>query len=134
MNLLSNMLALRNYLLTQIKDWKLASAQAYNFRCAISGEEFQEIHHLISFSNILDEATGGKGMPKKPILEYSNEELNVFVENIKSLHWKYGLGIPLTKKFHRYFHKLYGTDGQTTPDDFWEYYDRIQSGDIQLPT
>jgi hypothetical protein len=124
---------LRNYLLRQVSEWKLASAQAYNFRCSISGKEFEEIHHLVSFSNILDEATNGAGVPLKPILEYSEEELNMFVENIKSLHWKYGLGIPLTKKLHRYFHKIYGTDGQTTPENFYEFVDRIRSGEITIP-
>jgi len=58
----------------------------------------------------------------------------MFVDKRKSLHWKYGLGIPLTKSFTVIFHKLYGTDGQTTPDDFGNYYDRYPSGDIQLPT
>ena len=124
---------LRNYLLRQVPEWKIASAQVYDFRCAITGGEFEELHHLVSFSNILDEATNGVGVPLKPISEYSEEELNMFVENIRLLHWKYGFGIPLTKKVHRYFHKLYGTDGQTTPEDFYDYWDKLSSGEIQLP-
>jgi hypothetical protein len=124
---------LRVFLDKRIVDWKKDSAAQYNYRCAITGEEFDDIHHLVSFSSILSETLNELSLQNDTVNGYTQEEINAITELFIEKHYRYGLGIPITRKLHILFHKLYGQDGSTTPEDFYDFVDRINSGEIQIP-
>ena len=121
-----------SYVHHQIIDWKKASMLACNYKCVITGERFEDIHHLYSFNLIVKEAISNLGLNTgKKIGDYSEEVLFSIIEEIKKLHKEYPLGVCLTKNIHKLFHNLYGI-GDTTPEQFYEFQSKIASGEIQI--
>ncbi len=124
---------LRTFLDKKIAKWKKASAAFYNYKCAITGESFDDIHHLVSFSCILSETLSELNLKNATVSEFTEEEMtavtNLFVEK----HELYGYGIPLARKVHTLFHSIYGQNEFTYPNQFYEFVDRINSGEILLP-
>jgi hypothetical protein len=120
----------------RIPEWKRESMESCGYKCIITGGKFDHIHHLYPMNKIVQEVFFNIGLEKKRTLEeYSDEEISAIVYETKRLHTIYPLGVCLRKDIHDLFHssKMYGNK-DFTPDDFYEFYDRIQSGDIQLPT
>lgn len=123
---------LRSFLSKQIRDWKIKSAKEYNYLCAITGDSFQCVHHLYPFSYILKETLDNLGYTSRLSGNYSLDELKFIVIEFIRLHDVYPLGIPLTKKIHRLFHNVFGLRNNT-PSQFYEFVEKIRSGEIQIP-
>lgn len=110
------------YVRERMKDWKMKSAYVCNYKCIISGEKFDVIHHLYPFNKILKECLNDlKINIKNKISEYSQEELDLIVKHSNELHEKYGLGVCITSSLHNEFHRRYGYK-DFTPEDFREFY------------
>lgn len=106
------------YLREYLKDWKQDSAKASNFRCVVTNEKFDVVHHLFSFSSILQETMDTLGFKfYQSISDYSEEEINLIKDMCVKLHYKHGLGVCLTNEVHREFHKQYGWTNNT-PEQF----------------
>jgi hypothetical protein len=103
---------LNTYLRMNLKDWQAASYKQYNYKCVVTGElENIEIHHIIPFNKILQEAIElTKLTLKSYVKDYSTEELEIFLDAFLHLHNKYPLGIPLRKDIHKEFHNIYGSE------------------------
>lgn len=124
---------IKKFLQKKLNRWKKESAENCNFRCFVTGDKFDEIHHLYSFSNIIRNCFEELDLEiYTDISNYSTQELNLIIEKIGEIHNRYPLGICLRKDIHVLFHSLYGTDGETTPQDFYEFVDKINSGEIQI--
>ena len=105
--------------------WKRESMKNCNYRCVITGEVFNVVHHLYSFSNILTESLNELGLqPRGDISEYSDIELKLIEEKIVELHNKYPLGVCLTDETHKLFHSLYGRVNNT-PEQFEEFKNNL---------
>ena len=90
-------------------------------------------NHLYPRNKILKEVFKNLGLkPKNLINEYSEEEIFLIINENKRLHKIYPLGVCLTKPVHKLFHKLYGSR-DCTPEDFYEFQDKILNGEIQIP-
>jgi len=118
--------ALRNGL----TKWKQDSMKFCNYKCIISGNNFDEIHHVIPFREIADEAFCLVNLDvREKIEDYSNNELNLIYNKINELHSFYGYGACLNKSVHKLFHDIYGyTDFDI--DDFIDFVDKILCGDF----
>ena len=110
---------LHEYLRRHLNEWKRASMKACNYKCDITGERFQVIHHLYNFSDIVKETLKEVKLDYKEIGEYTKEELFLLVETCNKLHNKYGLGVCLTEDLHKEFHSIYGIENNTPK----QYYD-----------
>ncbi|MFJ7669674.1 hypothetical protein ACIQXI_21620 [Lysinibacillus sp. NPDC097195] len=111
---------LKSFLRSQINNWKKDSMKAWNYKCVITGKSAEVIHHLHSFSflmNIVFERLQLDVRPK--IGDYKDNEKMLLVEMIEKVHFEYGYGIALTKDMHLLFHRKYGQN--TTPDQFDEF-------------
>ncbi len=101
----------------QIYEWKLQSLEKYDFKCAFTNENNGnlEIHHTYkNFSDILEEAFTIAGLKIEETIEnYTDDEVEKLVSIFNKLHFKYGLGIPLSKNIHKLFHSLYGLNNNT---------------------
>lgn len=116
-----------------ISDWYLDSLKSNNYKCIISGDSAKTIHHLHPFYKIVESFMKNKGYSiKNTAGDFSNEELQLLVKDFIVYHNSFGLGVPLTKKVHRLFHKYY-TTMNNTPEQFYEFQQRIKSGDIVIP-
>lgn len=110
---------LHEYLRRHLNEWKRASMKACNYKCDITGERFQVVHHLYNFSDIVKETLKEVKLDYKEIGEYTKEELFLLVETCNKLHNKYGLGVCLTEDLHKEFHSIYGIENNTPK----QYYD-----------
>jgi hypothetical protein len=100
---------LSSYLRHFINEWQIKTAKKNNFKCVITGNSFEVIHHLYPFNKIVKETIECLDIPiYTNLLKYTEDELKMFQNKCIELHWKYGLGVCLTKKIHKYFHSLYG--------------------------
>lgn len=121
---------IKHYLRKTIDDWKFKSLEAYDFKCAITGEKAKDlqVHHLTPFYIIRDEALEELSLPVyEKIGNYSEKELSDLVESIRRKHDE-ELGVPLRYDIHRLFHSEYGN--KTNAKDFEEFKSRYLSGEI----
>jgi len=123
---------LRNSLKTRASEWRDQSMDACNYKCVITGGCFHAVHHLHSFHEILSEALENLGYDQNETTgEYSQDELESIYDECCHVHTLYPLGVCLRKDIHVLFHKLYG-NRNNTPDQFYEFTERIQSGEIKV--
>lgn len=125
---------LHNHLRSLISLWKIESLKSTNYKCLITGiSESLEVHHLYSFSHILQETMNILNLPiRTNISEYSDKDLKSIENKCLELHYKHGLGVPLSKNIHALFHHEYGQDGNTTNEDFKEFKERYINGEFDL--
>lgn len=115
----------------QLSDWKKESMEFHNYKCILTGENFDEIHHLYSFNSIIEETLNQINFNYTKTLEnFTEEELEILRSLILENNNKYGLGICLKKDVHKLFHDLYGY-GNNTPEQFKEFEERFNSGEFK---
>jgi hypothetical protein len=54
------------------------------------------------------------------ISQYTQDELDILSKKCLELHYKYGLGVCMTKPIHKEFHILYGLKNNT-PEQYEEF-------------
>ena len=134
---------LAKHLRNSITQWKNDSINNCGYKCVITSDRFDIVHHLYGFNNIVFETLESLNLPLyQQINEYTQEELQSIEEKCLELHYKYGLGVCLCKEAHDKFHIKYGK-GDNTKEQFEEFKLRYQSGEfdehiklnqVQLPT
>ncbi|ARK26371.1 hypothetical protein SporoP37_16440 (plasmid) [Sporosarcina sp. P37] len=112
----------KHYLRNHLMSWKFKSLKFYGRKCVITGTEKQiEVHHLNkSFIGIFKEALEFHDLPElSSVGAYTSRQLEQLTAKVISLHFEYGLGVPISHKLHKEFHSLYGHS--TTPAEFNEF-------------
>lgn len=118
------------YLRENINPWKKDSMANCNYKCVITGESFDDIHHLYSFNKIIEETLKQTKLPTyKNINEYTNNEIKLLEKTCLEIHYKYPLGVCLCKKVHDLYHHIYGFDN--TPEQFEEFKERYNNGEFK---
>lgn len=113
--------SLQEYLRKKINQWKLDSMNASNYKCVVTGDKFDDIHHLYSFHLILEEVLEELNLDIRcNISEYTNDELTKIEDKTIELHNRYPLGVCLRKDIHTLFHNIFGTSNNTT-EQFEEF-------------
>ncbi|MFS0657362.1 hypothetical protein AB1L07_01890 [Niallia alba] len=112
---------LNEYLRKKIFTWKEDSMQNCNYKCVISGETFDVIHHLVGFNRILSETMQELNLSVRDrISDYTDEELILITDKLLEVHYRYPLGVCLKKEIHDQFHIEYGK-GNNTIEQFEEF-------------
>lgn len=104
-----------------LKEWKQKSLEATNYRCYISNKNGKLIvHHSNAdkpFHKIVKETFEITGIKyQRELRGYTAEQIQKLIDTCLSLHFQYGLGIPLTKELHQEFHNKYGYLNWTNQD------------------
>lgn len=121
---------IKNEFRTRIPEWKQSSMEFCNYKCVITGLEFDDIHHLYSFSKIFDSIFVNTKIPKKErVLDYNNLEIEQLEKEIKKLHTLECYDACLTQDLHKLFHDNYGYTN-FTPYDFIDFLNRIEYGEF----
>lgn len=111
-----------------ILDWKKSSSEFCDYKCVLTGNRFQNIHHLISFDSILQEALINVGLDKKnKVADYTSEEYESLRNEIITLHSSTLYGACMCKELHELFHKEY-TYFNSTIDDFISFVNNLIDG------
>lgn len=122
--------ALYQELRSDTKQWLLDSAEFTSYNCVITGLNFDNVHHLYPFKDIVNDVFNNIGIDKrKNISEYSNEDELTIRNELIRLHKLYGYGASLNKEVHKLFHDLYGYTN-TNYNDFLEFIKRIELGEF----
>lgn len=102
--------------------WKSESMQACRYKCLVTGERFDDIHHLMSLNKIIGDAclSAGINLDTFDPNYATTEEKQRFVRIVKEEQAKYPLGVCLDKEVHMQFYNIYGY-GDNTPDQFYEF-------------
>ena len=99
-----------------------------NYKCCITQSKFDDIHHLYSFKKIVEETFSNVNLDvRKKVLDYTEEEFSIICKELRRLHNHYGLGVCLTKKIHRLFHKEYGYTNNTK-EQFFDFKEKLYNG------
>ncbi len=115
---------------SEIKEWRQDSMKKCNYKCVITGKEFDNIHHLYSFRNIVNECFYMLNLDQRSQVKDYNEEDFYNIKNILTeLHYKYGLGVCLKKEIHKLFHDNYGYFNNN-PEQFKMFKERLYSGEF----
>ena len=102
--------------------WKRDSMIECNFKCIVTGERFDEIHHLVSLNTILENVYADLGIDRETfdINQISEQDREKFMQCVYEEQYKYPLGVCLRKDIHCQFHNQYGY-GYNTIEQFEEF-------------
>lgn len=101
--------------------WKEESMKHCKYRCVLTNNRFDDIHHIYSFNLIISEVIEALNLDlTKSIDDFSKEELQQILEFFRHIQNKYPLGVCLSKDIHILFHNLYGY-GNTTVFEWNEF-------------
>lgn len=98
-----------NYIRTKLIDWKHKELKSKGNVCALTGsKENLDLHHLQSFSDILNQAHKNLGLERhRYIHDYKPIDLHRLTKEVQRLH----KGIPtiiLEHSIHTQLHDIYG--------------------------
>lgn len=115
-----------------IKQWFKDAKINVDYTCELSGIRGGklEVHHLYSFSKIVEDAHNFYGISiKVTIGDYTQEELKLLENYIEQWHKDFNNAVVLSKNVHRLFHKIYGLHNNT-PEQFEEFKTRYLNGEF----
>lgn len=122
---------LTRLLRNRIGEWKRETIKNSNGKCVLTGENYDVIHHLYSFNNIVIDAFDELNISlRRKVSDYSFEELELLSDKVIELHRIHPLGVCLKKELHLQFHSLYGY-GNNTPEQFEQYKDDYLKGNVE---
>jgi hypothetical protein len=111
-----------------LQEWKESSMKVCNYRCILTGESFDEIHHLYPFKDIVVEVFQTLKLDmRKTIGEYNDEEVILIYKTLLEIHNKYPLGACLCKDLHKLFHDEFGYY-HNMPNQFEEFKNNYFDG------
>ena len=109
---------LKYYIRSNMTEWKKESMRSCGYKCILTGSKDFHIHHLQSVSLMLGELIEEIGFNVKDKFEdYTEIELQYFLEKFLEKQSQYPLGECIRKDLHKEFHNKYGN--ATTPE-MWE--------------
>lgn len=102
------------YIRENNNEWKVESMKNCNYKCVVTGNRFDDIHHIHGFNLIFVEML--ENIPfelNKNFKDFSKDELEYILNEFKKIQSKYPLGVCLSKGAHIDFHKKYGYKNNT---------------------
>lgn len=119
---------LERYLRGQLQSWKNASMQRCNYQCVLTGSKDFAIHHLYSFSYIVQSFVLQYQYDyTKNINDYCVGDLDQLVIDFLNFHNQFPLGVCIDKELHKLFHHIYGKNNNT-PVQWQEFEQNYKKG------
>lgn len=113
-------------------EWKKKSIKACNYKCYITGDRFQAIHHIYGLNLILNETLNELGILIKASMDdYTDIELRNILDTFRVNQDKYPLGICLREDTHKLFHNIYGY-GNNTYKQWSEFVNNINKNKYDI--
>lgn len=115
---------------SEIREWQKDSMECCNYRCIVTGDCFDHIHHIYPFRKIVTEVFENIKLDERSTTgDYTEKEFENIKKELHKLHNKYGCGACLRKDVHKLYHDLYGYM-DNTPEQFQEFIIRFQLGEF----
>ena len=121
----------------EVKQWFKNSKKEVDYTCQLTGKRGVKLHthHLKSFNTIVKEGHIFNNIQIKEIVsDYTEEELTLLEEYVKSWHMDTKNAIVLCEKVHKLFHRTKEDGGygkrNNTPEQFEEFKERYLAGEF----
>lgn len=116
--------ALSDFIRKNNQEWRKQSIEKCNNQCVITGDVFDEVHHIHGFNLIFAEVIDVLNIDiKQSFGDYSKDELFEILYTFRALQNTYPLGVCLRKDIHKLFHKMYGY-GYNTVEQWNEFKEK----------
>lgn len=113
--------SLSEYVRRNNLDWKEKSMINCKYKCVLTGNRFNDIHHIYGLNLILNETLDELNIDVKPTMDdYTEEELDDILDIFRIKQSEYPLGVCLCKEVHILFHNKYGYGNNT--EEQWEEF------------
>ena len=118
---------LNKYLRGNTWEWKSNSMKNCNYQCILTGSKDFAIHHLYSFSSIVNEVLEENNFElKDSFSDYTEDELIFILNRFIEKQSQYPLGVCVRKDLHDLFHREYGT--VVTPNMWYDFVENYKKG------
>lgn len=119
---------LNNFVRARLYNWKTEVRKLNNYTCCITGEHSNLIiHHCRSFNLLMQETIDILNFEiKDNFSDYTDEELNYFLDTFLNLQTYYNEYVCITETIHKLFHKHYGY-GDNTMEQWNEFVYRYKN-------
>jgi hypothetical protein len=118
---------LNKFLRGNTNSWKTRSMKECNYQCILTGSKDFAIHHLYSFSSIVNEVLEENNFElKDSFSDYTEDELIFILNKFVEKQDQYPNGVCIRKDIHDLFHREYGT--VVTPDMWNDFVDNYKKG------
>lgn len=107
--------------------WKKESMKNCGYKCVITGERFDAIHHLYGFSSFVKDTLDELGLSYSfgfKAKDFTSEQLKSIGKLLWIKHEKL-MGVCLTRDIHELFHTFY-LSKNNTPQQFTEFIQRLE--------
>ena len=109
-------------------EWKTESMKNCEYKCVLTGERFDDIHHIYGLNLILNETMYNLNIEVKENMDdYTSEELRNILDTFRNIQSTYPLGVCLSKPVHSLFHSIYGY-GDNTQEQWNEFVKDFKKG------
>ena len=126
-------LDLKRFMRSRLTVWKNKFRELHNYTCCVTGSKSNIIvHHCRSFNLLMEETIELLDFPIKDTFnEYTDEELEYFVDNFMDLQDCYNACVCISENIHKLFHSEYGY-GNNTENQWNEFVENYKKGKYKL--
>lgn len=112
---------LEEYLHKNNTSWRGRAMKNWNYRCAVTGERMDVVHHLVSNNTILKVFYEETNLPDDfDINLCDKEQKEIILNKYLEIEGRFPDGVCLSSKIHKLFHGKYGY-GNNTSEQFIEF-------------
>lgn len=125
LEILTSYVSLNHFIARHENSWRKESIDNWGELCILSGEQFEDVHHLYSRNLMVDEV--GKYFNLSDDFDICQCDKNFrdkIIDKYKQIVSQHPLGVPLTEEVHVKFHTFYGF-GNNTPEQFLDFVSKF---------
>ena len=114
---------------SELKEWQKKSMEICNYKSVLTMSEFDNVHHLIPFRDIVNEVIKCCGLDIRPSpQDYTDDEFLLLRECVINAHEQSLCGVCIEESLHTLFHKEFGY-WNNTAEQFVLYVNKLLDGD-----
>ena len=114
---------------SELKEWQKRSMEICNYKSVLTMGEFDNVHHLIPFRDIVNAVIQCCGLDIRPSpQDYTDDEFLLLRECVIEAHEKSLCGVCIEEPLHALFHKEFGY-WNNTAEQFVLYVNKLLDGD-----
>lgn len=119
---------LSEYIRRNNLDWKTQSIKSCGYKCVLTGNRFDDIHHIYGLNLILNDTLNELDIEVKESMDmYTDKELRDILDIFRIKQSEHPLGVCLSKNVHTLFHSKYGY-GYNTQEQWDEFSKNFKEG------
>ena len=120
------------YIRQHLHTWRRKVLEKADYKCCLTGKDENLVaHHCRSFNLLMQETANNLNFQfKEHFSEYSEDELELFLNSFLELQESYSQYVCITESIHKLFHGIYGY-GNNTIDQWNEFVEKFNNGEFE---